>query len=690
MNKTRWIVLLCILFGPVLAAYADHNPLLPRPQQIHYGDGFVSLKGIHIFFSSSPNEEDKFAAEQLSRFLEKRTGIQPFIQSDSHVSKEGPVIILERIGPVDQPLALPGDFPGQKSREAYSLTVTAHGVKIHATSSAGIFYGIQTLRQLIEGSGQNSFLPQVEIHDWPTLAYRGTMIDMSHGPLPTEQEIEHQLDFLARWKENQFYLYSEASIELSGYPLLNPSARLTKDEVRQIIAYGRQRHIDVIPNLDLYAHLHDLFRIEKYSDLSAPSNGMELDPTNPKAMPLLTDWVNQFTDLFPSPFVNIGFDETGRQATSSTAEVAALFVKQLTAVTHLFQKHGKHVIVWDDALVKFPQIIPDLPSGLIAVAWYCPPDDSACKRSLEPLVAHHIPHMVQPAVMSYAHIAPDFDITFQTIDTFAAAGRRSGALGLINAVWADDAQLLLRMSLPGMAYGAAAPWQSTPMDRSRFFSDYSAVLYPPAIAPDVASALENMSKSETDLQRALGSETMLALWEDPFFPSYYEKLAAHREDFHDVRIHAEEAETDLFHAKHLGADPATLNSLVIGSQLLDYAGEKFQTAMDLSDLWLTFGSEHPNDLRWWNQWESRVTQDDHSVIQDLMDRITDLRPEYRAEWLEEYTPYRMGSALGQWDGEYQYWRSVHEKLREFNDSSHEGDTLPPLEEVIEGNRKITK
>ena len=167
------------------------------------------------------------------------------------------------------------------------------------------------------------------------------MVDISHGPLPTENEIKRRLDFLARWKANQYYLYSEASIELSGYPLLNPDERLTKDEVRRIVAYGRQRHIDVIPNLELYAHEHDLLRIENFSGLSDQAHGTDFDPANPKVMPLLTDWINQFADLFPSPFVSIGFDETFQiEAATSTpggaATPTALFVKQLTAVTHLF------------------------------------------------------------------------------------------------------------------------------------------------------------------------------------------------------------------------------------------------------------------------------------------------------------------------------------------------------------------
>jgi hypothetical protein len=114
-------------------------------------------------------------------------------------------IVLDRVGATDQPLALPGDLPGPHSKEAYDLSVTEHGVRIHAQSSAGIFYGIQTLRQLIEGSGSDAVLPQVEIHDWPSVELRGTMVHISHRPLPTEKEIERELDFLARWKENQYY-----------------------------------------------------------------------------------------------------------------------------------------------------------------------------------------------------------------------------------------------------------------------------------------------------------------------------------------------------------------------------------------------------------------------------------------------------------------------------------------------------
>jgi hypothetical protein len=646
---------------------------------------------MQIVFSASPSDEDRFAADQLRSWIRERTGLELTIGSygnrpDGHLS-----ITLNREGAHDEPLAQPGEKPGPNSREAYDLSVSQQGVNIHARSSAGIYYGAQELRQLIEGEGAQAVLPVVEIHDWPSMAYRGTMLDISHGPLPTEKEIERQIDFLARWKENQYYIYNEDSIELTGYPLLDVGARLSKAEVRSIVAYGRQRHVDVIPNFDLYGHQHDLFRIEQYSDLSDEAHGTEFDPRNPKVMALLTDWVNQFADLFPSPFVSIGFDETfqieaATHATGAAAAPTELFVKQLAAVAGSFQKRGKTVMAYDDIMVKYPKIIPELPPGLIAVAWYYTSEDPTYKRWLGPLIQHRIPHIVQPGVSSYDNITPDFDTSFENIDTFLAAGRRSGALGLINSIWADDAQLLFRMSLPGMAYGAAAPWQSVPMDRANFFSDYARLMYPAAIAPDMASALSNMTIAETDIEKLLGRQSMFGLWEDPFFPTYYNKLASHRQDLHNARIHAEQAETALFHAKTMDVDLETVNSLIIGSELLDYAGQKFQTPLDLTAIWNKFGGTRPDSERWWNEWESQVTHYDHSYVTDLMDRIKELEPAYRAEWLAQYTPYRLGSALGRWDAEYQYWRGVHDKLRHFNDTTKQGDALPPLDKLIESTR----
>src|SRR5262249_39737366 len=133
-----------------------------------------------------------------------------------------------------------GEKTGPDSRESYSIKITPDSVEIRAPSSTGLFYGVQTLLQLVETQGSRPVLPECDIHDWPALAYRSLMMDFSHGQLLRVSEIERQLDLLARFKANQYFFYSELSIEYEGYELVNPDGRYTRDEIRHIIDYARQ------------------------------------------------------------------------------------------------------------------------------------------------------------------------------------------------------------------------------------------------------------------------------------------------------------------------------------------------------------------------------------------------------------------------------------------------------------------
>lgn len=666
---------------------AEHNPLLPRPQEIHYGAGELSLRGLSICFPSTPSSEDRFAAGELSDALSARAEASIPIREVGGCEHG---ILLERTGGIDA-LPVPDEHPGPDSREAYAVKVAADGVTASARSSAGLYYAVQTLEQLVEGTGAQGVLPVVEIKDWPLLAYRGVMMDMSHGALPTEKEVERQLDFLARWKTNQYYFYSEVSIELKGFRLINPQGRFSQDEMRRIISYGRERHIDVVPCLELFGHLHDLFRVEKYSDLSDLPHGTEFDPRNPQVMTLLTDWVNQLVQIFPSPFVHIGFDETfqieiAAQEHGTAAQPAELFVRQLTNVDRLFRERGKTVMAWGDIMVKYPAIVSQLPPGLIAVAWeYAPDFKTHYQRWLGPLAAQHIPHMIAPGVTCYHQIMPDNARSFDNIDTFLAAGRESGAMGLINTLWTDDAQNLMRMAWPALAYGAAAPWQSAPIDHQAFFSDYARLMYGPTVAPEVTAALKDLTESELDLQKVLGEDNMLVLWSDPFSPANRKRTTGHLADLRETRLKAEAAEEHLDEALSRGGDPLTLESLRFGSQLLDYAGQKFQTAPELEALWKRLGARRPNDDLWWNEWDSQVTYPDHSRLFDLMDAITGLRSTYQQEWLAEYTPYRLGTALGRWDDEYLHLKHLQERLQQFSETSHAGAPLPALNDLAEGH-----
>lgn len=662
---------------------ASHSPLLPRPQRIEYSGPSIPLAQLAIRIEGTPTIEDKFAASELQRLIAQRTGIH---LAENQSGPSGQAIVLRRTGPVDA-LPMPNELPGPDSREAYHLEVGASGVVIQSRSSAGVFYGVQTLAQLVEGEGRAAVLPGVRVDDWPSLAFRGTMVDMSEGQLATEQEVKRQLDHLARWKANQYYFYNEDSIQLDGYPLLNPGARFSKDQIRDIIAYARERHIDVVPCLELYGHQHDLFQIEKYSDLADFPHGGEFNAANPQVSGLLDDWIDQYSALFPSRFVHIGFDETWdieraakKEGRGSTP--ARLFVEQLNHVAGRFQRTGRVVMAWADIMVRFPDIIPELPKGLIAVPWFYEPDpDPEYKKWLDPLAARSVPLIVAPGVSMFTEVSPDFDKSFRNIDTFLAAGRRCHTLGLINTFWTDDQQALRRTGWPGMAYGAAAAWQTDPMDHEGFFGAYAAIVSPASAASHFAVALEKLASAETALQEAEGTDTMEALWQSPFRPEEWDRLQKHRDNLRQARLLAEDAQEQLAAALAVGADPEMLRSLVFVARLLDYAGMRGLYAVEIGELWKQQNQKNGGDEDLW-QLISGAFSHTHGRVGDIMDTLSLLKPLYRENWLAEYTPWRLETAMLHWDMEYQFWWHCQERYERYHAAYKPGATLPPIDSVM--------
>jgi hypothetical protein len=671
--------LLLLLSLPLFAPAQQHNVLLPQPRQIAYGPGKLNLEGLQIVLPAHAAAEDQFAAERLSSCLGMRSGLKVGVES-SPVA--GPAISFIRTGGIDA-LPQPGEKAAPDSRESYSIAIGPHGGEIKARSSAGLFYAAQTVCQMVEA---DKTIPEARIEDWPAVAYRGVMVDMSEGPLPTVQEIERQIEFLSRWKINQYFFYSESSIELTGYELLNPDARVSKDQIRGIVAFARARHIDVIPCLELYGHLHDLFRIEKYSSLADFPHGGEFNPRDPGVMRLITDWASQFSELFPSPFVQIGFDETWQiqkaaQQQGKGTTAVDLFAEQLGNVSHVFEQHGKTVMAWADIMVKYPGIISKLPPGIIAVSWwYDPSPDPEYKRWLDPLIQNRVPHYVAPGVNSWDEIYPDYNLTFANIDTLLAAGRRSGASGVMNTIWTDDAQMLMSLSWPGMAYGAVAAWQPAQAANTNFFTDYSNQMYAPQVAREIASALEELNGSESHLQQAIGHDTMNRLWRNPFEPALLKRCAEHQADLRQSRILAEEAQDHLSAAAELSHHEDNFDDLMFAGRLLDYAGLKFLYGIEIAEQWRTLGL-HPSAARL-NEFVGETTSQQHGKAADLMDMITGLQPQYRQVWLAQYSSYRLGSALGRWDAEYQYWRQLQTRLQLFPSRYQAGGDLPALQSVI--------
>ena len=671
------LIVICLAGLVSITALAEHNAILPRPQEVRYGTGSLPVRGLH--FKSAPSTEDRFAAAQLANRLSEI--------AQTRVGKaSGRAIVLKRTGETD---AMPRDNEtvGPDSRESYAISITSKGVEIRARSSAGIFYGVQTLLQMVEGTGPNALLPIAEVKDWPTLAYRGVMIDFSEGELLRVSEVERQLDLMSRFKINQYYFYTEASIEFEGYDIVNPNGRYTRDEVRHVIEYARQRHIDVVPCMELYGHMHNLFRFEKYAELGLPRYGGEFDPRNPRMYEVIDDWIEQTTKLFPSPWYHVGFDEPwslGKIGLVPGKDPFQGFMEVLRHISEKNKTHGKRTLFWADinegasTLSKHPELLKQIPPGVIACPWIYNAETNYTPW-VEPVASAGVPNMVAPGVWGWNELFPDYHRSFLNINDLIATGKRFNTLGVINTTWTDSRQTIYRLVYPRIAFGAAASWQAAPVNTNTFFREYCAVMHP-AAAADLAPALEELSTAQEIFQTVLSNTTQSAFWSDPIAPGALKKMQVGEAKLRRARLLAESAQERLQRALRKSSDP-DLKSYLVSAKLFDYLGMKCLYALEWSDYFKQL-KENPKKelitLYLGNQMNSTT----YGMLTDLREMISELREQYRAAWLDEATPFRLQSALYRWDTEWDYWTAVQKLLvTQVFQGWKEGEPFPALEKI---------
>ena len=178
--------------------------------------------------------------------------------------------------------------------------------------------------------------------------------------------------------------------------------------------------------------------------------------------------------------------------------------------------------------------------------------------------------------------------------------------------------------------------------------------------------------------KALQGPTIQRFWADPLDPARLERSEAHEEELHQGRLLANSAEERLRHALRIKGDPATLKSLLLSARMFDYLAMKNIYAVEWSKYFRQL-QENPAPELVSLFVNIQIATQDHSMLADLMDTITELRESYREAWLEESTSYRLGTALARWDAECEYWREMQARVPGVLRARKPGDPFPSLE-----------
>ncbi|SEM38463.1 hexosaminidase [Pseudoxanthomonas sp. GM95] len=385
---------LAVLSLACVPALAATLPLIPMPQSATPGEGqFTVQPGMTV---GAQGEGARKTAEQFIDLLHDSGG-PSLVLAEDDAAKDAPIQFTVA--------------PGTGGPETYTLQVTPERIQLNATASAGLFYGAMSLWQLLpSGNAQaGATLDAVTINDGPRMAWRGLMLD-SVRHFQSVEEVERLLDAMAVHKLNVFHWHLADDqgwrIQIDQYPLLTEvggcrvplgdggigedgqpiqeCAFYTKDQIREVVRYAAERHITVVPEIDIPGHA--TAAIAAYPELGVDrpqlqvANGAGVFPNlfnaDESTMTFLENVLGEVLPLFPGQFFDIGGDEAVKDRWKASkhmqARIKQLGLKDEEALqgwmvnrlgTYLAQ-HGKRIIGWDEILMGGP-----LPDGAAVMSW---------------------------------------------------------------------------------------------------------------------------------------------------------------------------------------------------------------------------------------------------------------------------------------------------------------------------------
>ncbi|MFZ0817432.1 MAG: family 20 glycosylhydrolase [Candidatus Sulfotelmatobacter sp.] len=359
------------------------NTLMPQPAHLSAQEGRLTLTPSFAAIPDGYRDArlDAAIARSLDR-LRIRTGISFQASPPSSGASAALIVRVDGAGEAIQSV---------DEDESYSLEVTPSGAHLHAATVVGAMHGLETLQQLVQSDASGYFLPSVSIHDTPRFRWRGLMIDCGRHFMPVDVLLR-TLDGMAVVKLNVFHWHLSEDqgfrMESRAFPKLtglgSDGLFYTQEQAREIVSYAHDRGIRVVPEFDMPGHTSAWF--VGYPDLASALGSFHIerefgvfdpvmDPTRESTYKFLDTFIAEMAALFPDHFMHIGGDENNAVEWKANPRIQAFMrehnLQDTAALQNYFnqrllkilEKHGKHMIGWDEILT------PDLPKDIVVQSW---------------------------------------------------------------------------------------------------------------------------------------------------------------------------------------------------------------------------------------------------------------------------------------------------------------------------------
>jgi len=473
---------------PQSADIGQSVPLVPLPAEIVAGEGAFSIGPGTVVSVPRGDAEAANAARYLVDQVQRLRGVKLRVREGSEPPRG---ITIERVSGLGS--------------EAYRLQVASGGVRIAATSGAGLFYGAVTLSQLLPAGKGAAEVPAKMIRDAPAYAWRGLMLDSARH-FQSPEFVKSMLDWMAWHKLNvlHWHLTDDQGwrLEIRKYPRLTSvgacrvpataEARApepycgyyTQEQVRDIVAYATLRHIQVIPEIEMPGHAQAA--VAAYPQLGASGTAPPVSSSwgvhshlfnlEPPTFTVLEDVLTEVMAVFPSPYIHVGGDEAVKDQWKASAAVQAraraLGITDPEALQTWFTheigrflvSRGRRLVGWDEILQ------PGLSSDAVVMSWRGTDGARAAAIAGNDTVLSPWPTLYfdnrQSALASEPPgrmrvISLEDVYRFEPRDPALSEAQRKHVLGLQANIWTEHIRTeerVQRMALPRAAAVAEVGW----------------------------------------------------------------------------------------------------------------------------------------------------------------------------------------------------------------------------------------
>ena len=648
----RWlsITLLLITLPLAYASAQTHPALFPAPQQVVWGTGRFNLRANEPIHSDS-----RRAVFDLLNRLHRLTGSRHPLSQAARIR----FVLLKsndsQIGP-----------------EGYRLTINPASITVQANTARGLFYGSQTLLELVEKRGHRFQAPAVKIADWPAMAYRGVMLDISRGLVPNTATFKHFIRSLARMKFNYLQPYIEDTYAFKQYPFIGRDrGAWTPDEVRQFVKVARNYFIDLSPCFESLGHM---YQILKHPEMAAMRETNDvISPAVPATYTFLNNCYQELTAAFPGRYLNVGCDETfglgqgPSKALVAKEGVGKVYADHMFKLDKLCRRYHRVMQFWDDMMLRYPGIVGEMPKDAIVMNWdYW---NTTHFPAIATYKSYGYQQIVCPSIQASGSIFPNLKQASPNIQGFIRAGKAADALGVLNTCWRDNGEVFFGYDWYPDAICAGSAWSTQPISGKAFNRGFDRNFFGPG-GDDLAKAFTLLEDNVSVFAGGSPDQGFQFYYDDPFSNLWvaFSKTGVLALD-HLLKVSGQV--TDLVDQAHPAYHTEVLPYLRYGAERLAFIAKKYEMAADTARLYNQ--ALQPNTSPQAQQ--SLVSQAIHQVKR--MEIAADnLRNQYATLWLRENHMPGLPVVLNRYDPMVSAFQAMEGRLNAALSELKAGKPLP--------------